>query len=201
MDDFFSSNQVILSGLPCAIPAFSHESRRELFYTFPLRIERLSGYSDKVNIILRQEMLPYLPKSQDTYLRIGGELRSFNNRSGQGSKLVITVFARDIQESEAVWENSVELAGTVCKQPTLRQTPLGREICDILLAVNRRYGRSDYLPCIVWGLNARLASQLQVGDRIVLLGRLQSREYIKNTDDGALRRTAFEVSVSELQQL
>jgi len=201
MDDFFSSNQVILSGLPCAIPAFSHESRRELFYTFPLRIERLSGYADKVNIILRQEMLPLLPKDPESYMRIGGELRSFNNRSGQGSRLVITVFAREIEEMEPVWENSVELAGTVCKKPTLRQTPLGREICDILLAVNRRYGRSDYLPCIAWGRNARLASRLEVGDRLVLQGRLQSREYIKNADGEVLRRTAFEVSVSELQPL
>ena len=201
MDDFFSSNQVILSGLPCAIPAFSHESRRKLFYTFPLQVERLSGYADKVNIIIRQEMLPLLPKSLDTYIRIGGELRSFNNRSGEGSKLVITVFAREIEETEADWENSVELAGTICKAPTLRQTPLGREICDILLAVNRRYGRSDYLPCIAWGMNARLASQLQVGDRVVLTGRLQSREYIKNADGEILRRTAFEVSVSELQPL
>lgn len=201
MDDFFSSNQVILSGLPCAIPAFSHESRRELFYTFPLRVERLSGYADKVNIILRQEMLPFLPKRQEAFVRVAGELRSFNNRSGQGSKLVITVFAREIEEAEPRWENSVELAGTICKTPTLRQTPLGREICDILLAVNRRYGRSDYLPCIAWGLNARLASQLQVGDRLVLLGRLQSREYIKNADGEILHRTAFEVSVSELQPL
>ena len=201
MDDFFSNNQVILSGLPCGIPAFSHESRRELFYTFPLRVQRLSGYFDIVNIILRQEMLPLLPGNPESFLRICGELRSFNNRSGQGSKLVITVFARKIEETEANWENSVELAGTICKAPTLRHTPLGREICDILLAVNRRYGRSDYLPCIAWGLNARQAAQLQVGDRVVLLGRLQSREYIKNTEGEILHRTAFEVSVSELQVL
>jgi len=111
------------------------------------------------------------------------------------------VFAKEISAAEESWENSVELAGTICKPPTLRQTPLGREICDILLAVNRRYGRSDYLPCITWGQNARLASQLQVGDRLVLLGRLQSREYIKNVDGEALRRTSFEVSINELQRL
>ena len=148
MDDFFCSNLVSLRGLPCAIPAFSHESRRELFYTFPLRIERLSGYSDQINIILRQEMLPLLPDGSDRFLRVSGELRSFNNRSGQGSRLVITVFAREIEETDDGWENCVELAGSVCKRPTLRQTPMGREICDILLAVNRRYGRSDYRPCI-----------------------------------------------------
>ena len=201
MDDFFCSNLVSLTGLPCAIPAFSHESRRELFYTFPLRIERLSGYSDQVNIILRQEMLPLLPEGSERFLRIRGELRSFNNRSGSGSRLVITVFAREIEETEDGWENCVELAGTVCKTPTLRQTPMGREICDILLAVNRRYGRSDYLPCIAWGQNAHLASRLQVGDRIALMGRLQSREYIKNLGGEALRRTAFEVSIGELQPL
>ncbi|MBE6970107.1 MAG: single-stranded DNA-binding protein [Ruminococcaceae bacterium] len=201
MDEFFSSNLVSLIGLPCAIPAFSHESRRELFYTFPLRIDRLSGYSDRLNIIVRQEMLAELSQCAGGYVHIGGELRSFNNRSGVGSRLVITVFAKEISAAEESWENSVELAGTICKPPTLRQTPLGREICDILLAVNRRYGRSDYLPCITWGQNARLASQLQVGDRLVLLGRLQSREYIKNVDGEALRRTAFEVSINELQRL
>lgn len=202
MDDFFSSNLVSLTGLPGAIPSFSHESRRELFYTFPLQIERLSGYADKVNIILRQEMLAVLTNCGAGHIHIGGELRSFNNRSGEGSRLVITVFAREISPAPGEdWENSVELAGTLCKTPTLRQTPLGREICDMLLAVNRRYGRSDYLPCIAWGQNARLASQLQVGDRLVLLGRLQSREYIKNLDGEALRRTAFEVSVSQLQML
>ena len=202
MDDFFSSNLVSLTGLPCAIPSYSHESRRELFYTFPLSVERLSGYSDRLNIILRQEMLPLLPSVGTEHIHISGELRSFNNRSGSGSRLVITVFAREITAAEEDdWENSVELAGTICKTPSLRLTPMGREICDLLLAVNRRYGRSDYLPCIAWGQNARLAAQLQVGDRIVLLGRLQSREYIKNLDGEILRRTAFEVAVSELQRL
>ena len=202
MDDFFSSNLVSLTGLPGAIPSFSHESRRELFYTFPLCVERLSGYSDKLNIILRQEMLPLLPENNAGHIHIRGELRSFNNRSGTGSRLVITVFAREIEVADNEdWENSVELAGTLCKTPTLRQTPMGREICDMLLAVNRRYGRSDYLPCIAWGQNARTASQLRVGDRVVLLGRLQSREYIKNLEGEALHRTAFEVSVSELQRL
>lgn len=201
MDDFFSINLVSLTGLPDAVPAFSHESRRELFYTFPLRVERLSGYEDRINIILRQEMLPQLADCGEGAVHISGELRSFNNRSGTGSRLVITVFAREISPGDSDWENSVELAGTLCKTPTLRRTPMGREICDMLLAVNRRYGRSDYLPCIAWGQNALFASRLETGDRIVLTGRIQSREYIKNLDGEALRRTAFEVSVGQLQQL
>ncbi|MBQ2895855.1 MAG: single-stranded DNA-binding protein [Oscillospiraceae bacterium] len=200
MDEFFSINQVSLTGRVDSVPAFSHESRRELFYTFPLQVERLSGYTDRINVILRQELLPLLPGSGEP-VRIGGELRSFNNRSGQGSRLVITVFAREIDRAEQDWENCVELAGTICKEPTLRLTPMGREICDILLAVNRRYGRSDYLPCIAWGKTARFASQLQVGDRIVLSGRIQSREYIKAIDGEAVRRTAFEVSINQLQSL
>ena len=202
MDNFFSSNLVSLTGLPGAIPSFSHESRGELFYTFPLRVERLSGYADEVNIILRQEMLPALNACSGGHIHITGELRSFNNRSGEGSRLVITVFAREIAcAPSGEWENIEELAGTLCKTPALRRTPMGREICDLLLAVNRRYGRSDYLTCIAWGQNARYAAQLLVGDRVVLMGRIQSREYIKNLDGEARRRTAFEVSVNQLEAL
>jgi len=200
MDDFFSSNQVILSGLPCAIPAFSHESRRELFYTFPLRIERLSGYADKVNIILRQEMLPLLPKDPESYMRIGGELRSFNNRSGQGSRLVITVLARQLIREEGEDDNRLTLTGTLCKPPVFRCTPLGRNICDMMLAVNRRYGRSDYLPCISWGTLAHRCAALDVGDSVRLEGRLQSRTYTKNIGDSVEERTAFEVSVMTMNE-
>ena len=201
MDETRIINRVELRGTVSEPPQFSHESRGERFFRFPLEVSRLSGTVDRINVIVRESQIDTLEPQDFGKLHVIGELRSFNNRSGQGSKLVITVFAREIEETEPAWENSVELAGTICKTPTLRQTPLGREICDILLAVNRRYGRSDYLPCIAWGLNARLSSQLQVGDRIVLLGRLQSREYTKNVEGEILRRTAFEVSVSELQPL
>ena len=135
-------------------------------------------------------------------IRIAGEVRSFNNHSGEGSKLVISVFARELSPPETpVWVNEVELTGTLCKSPNRRTTPMGREICDLMLAVNRLYGRSDYLPCIVWGQNARRAALWDVGTRVHLLGRIQSREYIKNLDGQAVRRTAYEISVSDIAAL
>ncbi len=199
MDETILNNAVSLTGVPCGVPAFSHESRGEPFYTLPLAVERLSGYRDRLNITLREELLPAIRDTRESMLHITGELRSFNNRSGEGSKLVITVFAQRIEPpEEAVWENSVELTGTLCKPPNLRLTPREREICDLMLAVNRHYGRSDYLPCIAWGLNARRASQWAVGNRLSLRGRIQSRDYIKVLEEGCVTRTAFEVSASEL---
>lgn len=132
-------------------------------------------------------------------LHVIGELRSFNNKSGQGSKLVITVFARELSFQEGDDINSVSLTGAVCKDPNLRTTPMGREICDILLAVNRKYGRSDYLPCIAWGITAKEASSWHVGDRISVNGRIQSRNYIKNIDGQSLEKTAFEVSITDAE--
>lgn len=201
MDDSFCRNEVRLTGIADAEPVYSHESRGMHFFLLPLRIERLSGFEDRLNVILREELTPLLPPLSSP-LSIVGELRSFNNRSGEGSRLVITVFAREITVPDGTeWENSVELAGTICKTPTYRRTPMGREICDIMLAVNRHYGRSDYLPCIAWGQNAEAAARLQVSDRIAVSGRIQSREYIKVTDAGSFRRTAFEVSASSLYRI
>ena len=143
-----------------------------------------------------------LKPSRAGLIRIAGEVRSFNNHSGEGSKLVISVFARELSPPETpVWVNEVELTGTLCKSPNRRTTPMGREICDLMLAVNRLYGRSDYLPCIVWGQNARRAALWDVGTRVHLLGRIQSREYIKNLDGQAVRRTAYEISVSDIAAL
>ncbi len=199
MDEIASNNRVILCGIAAGEPFFSHENRTERFFTFPLEVERLSGNVDRINIILRESLLPALRRGIAAPVEIEGELRSFNNRSGQGSRLVITVFAREVSFPAApVWRNSVELEGTLCRPPTVRSTPMGREIADLLLAVNRPYGRSDYLPCIAWGRNARRAAAWTVGTRLRLLGRIQSREYIKNLEDRAVRRVAYEVSVSEI---
>ena len=194
------NNSVLLRGSPAGECVFSHQSRSERFYSLPLEVTRLSGTSDRIHLILREEQLSQVRPSRAGLVEVHGELRSFNNRSGEGSRLVITVFAREIiTPEEAVWENRVELTGTLCKAPNYRTTPLGREICDLMLAVNRVYGRSDYLPCIAWGQNARRAAQWDVGTRVWLLGRLQSRDYIKNLDGAAVRRTAFEVSVTEIE--
>ena len=131
-----------------------------------------------------------------------GELRSFNSRRGEWPRLVISVFARSIRPAGAEEdENLVELRGTLCRAPKLRRTPMGRDICDLLLAVNRSYARSDYLPCICWGLTARESALWEVGTRLALRGRVQSRRYLKLTEAGTVERTAFEVSAAEIERL
>ena len=127
-------------------------------------------------------------------------MRTFNNRSGVGSRLVVSVFARELSQEEGEDENRLELSGTLCKSPILRSTPLGRTICDMILAINRRYGRADYLPCIAWGSLAYRCGSMGVGDRLSLEGRLQSRVYTKEVDGRLQERTAFEVSVMSLTQ-
>lgn len=200
--DESSNNSVFLRGVPAAAPAFSHESRTERFFLFPLEVARLSGNVDRINVLFRESMLSELRPSRAGLLEVRGELRSYNNRSGSGSRLVITVFAQTIETpSVAEWENRVDLCGTLCRAPNYRSTPMGREIADLLLAVNRRYGRSDYLPCIVWGRNARRASHWDVGTTVRLRGRVQSREYIKMLDGQAYRKTAYEVSVAEADEI
>ena len=202
MDELQTNNRVFLCGAPLGEPVFSHLGRQERFYQFPLEVMRLSGAADRLNIVLRESQLPDVKPARSGLLEVWGELRSFNNRSGVGHRLVITVFARGLYPaSEALWENRVELSGTLCKAPVLRVTPMGREICDLLVAVNRPYGRSDYLPCIVWGANARKAAEWGVGQTVELSGRIQSRDYIKNRDGQAVKLTAYEVSASEIRPL
>jgi single-strand DNA-binding protein len=200
MEELSTANYAELCGIMAAAPEFSHSGRGETFYTFPLETRRLSGAVDRINIVARRELVsPELEEAGK--LRVTGELRSFNNRRGEGAKLVITVFAREINFCDDDDSNTVRLVGTLCKQPALRTTPMGRDICDLMVAVNRRYGRSDYLPCITWGLRARDAALWQVGDHVSLEGRIQSRGYIKLVDGQAIERTAFEVSVVEIEKL
>lgn len=192
------NNYVQLCGVMAGRPELSHVSRGEAFYRFTLAAERLSGSVDTINIIVRQKMLENTGLSGGK-LMIEGELRSFNNRSGNGAKLVISVLAREIGMTDEADMNFVSLEGTLCKTPKLRSTPMGRDICDLMVAVNRSYGRSDYLPCICWGTTAREAALWDVGDRIRLEGRIQSRRYIKIVDDAAQERIAFEVSASSAE--
>ena len=196
MDMNPQSNSVRLCGIPAGPPLYSHSSRGQEFYSFPLEVRRLSGNIDTLNILVRSRQLEAL-HTPDRLL-VEGQLRSFNNRSGVGARLVITVLARELGPTQEPDSNLVLLRGTLCKPPNLRCTPMGRDICDLMLAVNRRYGRSDYLPCICWGQPAREASCWQVGDRILLSGRLQSRRYIKLTELGPVEKTAFEVSAGEV---
>ena len=194
-------NLVRLCGTAADEPVFSHESRSIRFYSFPLTVRRLSGAADTVNIIARESLLSGLSLKPGARLAGSGELRAVNNKSGGGAKLVITVFARLLEPGDADDENSVELCGTVCKQPILRRTPLGREICDVILAVPRRYSRSDYIPVICWGAQARDTAPCPVGTRLCVRGRIQSRRYTKLLDGVPMERTAFELSVNELMPL
>ncbi|MBQ6465495.1 MAG: single-stranded DNA-binding protein [Oscillospiraceae bacterium] len=191
-------NLVRLCGTLAAKPVFSHESRGQAFYRLPLEVRRLSGAADTLPVLLRRELLEALG-AEGEKLCVTGELRTFNNHRGEGARLVITVFARELSFCGGEDEDAVQLSGTLCKPPVLRRTPLGREICDLLLAVNRRYGRSDYLPCICWGRTAREAAALGVGARVRLEGRFQSRGYIKLVDGAPVEKTAYEVSASTVE--
>ena len=187
-------NRVVLRGTAAGEATLSHQVHGLDFYRFPLSVPRLSGREDRLNILLPAPPEgKTLPQPGD-YLEVAGEVRSFNNRSGVGSRLVITVLARSVLPGVGEPCNQVWLRGTLCKPPILRRTPLGRDICDLLLAVNRRYRRADYLPCILWGKIAAQAAGCAVGDRILLDGRLQSRIYTKLTEEGAEERTAYEIS-------
>ena len=191
-------NYVELWGVAEAEPRLSHENHGQRFYKFPLRVDRLSGQADRPIIVVSEAQLERLGIEEDTPLRIVGQLRSFNNKSGQGSRLVITVLAQEIERGDGSFFNRIALSGVICKQPYLRRTPLGRSICDVILAVNRHYGRADYLPCIAWGQVAATVAGMAVGDRLALEGRVQSRNYTKLLDSGAVERVAYEVSIMQL---
>ena len=199
MDMNSENNFTRLCGCMAGSPVYSHTSRGQDFYSFPLQVQRLSGNTDTVNVILRREQLAALELREAEKLCVSGELRTFNNRRGEGAKLIITVFARELSFCDEEDSNLVQLTGALCKEPNLRTTPMGRDICDLMVAVNRRYGRSDYLPCICWGLKAREASLWPVGTLVRLEGRIQSRNYIKLTEAGPVEKTAFEVSVTDIE--
>lgn len=190
-----------LRGSLAGAPMLSHESRGERFFTFPIETRRLSGAADRLNVLARESLLKTAELSEAPRIHLTGELRSFNNKHGDGAKLVVSVFAREISFDDGDDLNLVELRGTLCKPPNLRTTPMGRDICDLMLAVGRRCGRSDYLPCICWGVRAHEAGLWSLGDRVSLKGRIQSRQYIKLIEGAAVEKTAFEISVLEIEKL
>ena len=188
-------NRVQLCGTVHTAPTFSHENHAVPFYSFTLSIPRLSGVDDVLPILLPATLLEANPVAVGKTVSLEGQLRSFNNRSGEGHRLLLSVFTHSLSLEGDVPFNQIQLSGVVCKTPTLRRTPLGREICDVLLAVNRRYGRADYLPCIAWGAVAKQIAQYAVGERLTVEGRVQSRTYTKQTEWGAEEHTAYEVSI------
>ncbi len=197
-----NNNYCELSGTVFSDISLSHETYGEKFYGFTLKSARLSGICDYLNVIFPESGFEKSISSGDPVF-IKGQFRSHNNYSSVGSRLVLSVFAKDMIRSEEMAEeniNNIILNGFLCKPPVYRLTPFGREITDVLLAVNRLHNKSDYIPCIIWGSNAREAASLCVGDNITVYGRIQSREYKKKTDSGEiLTKTAYEVSVNRIE--
>lgn len=189
-------NEAELAGTVLETPAYSHENHGSRFYRFYLRVPRLSGQADILPVLISERLAPLAVPGN--YLHVRGQFRSYNNKSGQGSRLILTLYAQSADPCGEASENRIRLCGTLCKPPVFRHTPLGRSICDIMLAVPRKYGRADYLPVIAWGQVASEVRGRTVGESLALEGRMQSRTYSKTTENGAEQRTAYEISIMRL---
>lgn len=201
-ENYTENNKVVIAGTVASEPEFSHEVYEESFYTFMLDTPRLSQIRDTIKITISEKFLTGDGIRIGDKVRISGQFRSYNNFSNVGNRLILTVFVKNIEKTEEEEENSnlICLNGYICKQPVYRTTPFGREIADILLAVNRSYNKSDYIPCIAWGRNAKFAETLKVGDNVIIKGRIQSREYQKKINETETEsKTAYEVSVTKLE--
>ncbi len=196
----FDNNRVYLCGKVASSPVFSHEVYGEGFYDINLEVDRLSEQFDMIPITVSERLIGENNLSIGATLAVRGQFRSYNKFVDGKSKLMLTVFVREIVEPVANQNsNIIELEGYICKAPVYRMTPFKREICDMLLAINRAYNKSDYLPCIAWGRNARFVSDLSVGEKLYLTGRIQSRQYQKRIDENTSEtRTAYEVSINKL---
>ena len=194
MEPVASRNQITLRWSLRALPEFSHENHGKRFYRFFLEVPRLSGAVDTLPVIAEETILNTVDPSGGEMLTVTGQVRSHNLRDNGKRHLSVFVFAASIAAEDGEPINTVLLDAIVCREPTYRRTPLGREICDVMLAVPRAFHRADYLPCILWGRVAAEAAQCTVGDRLIINGRLQSRIYTKLTDEGTQERTTYEVS-------
>lgn len=201
--NYTENNKVIIAGTVSSEPEFSHEVYDEMFYTFMLDTPRLSETKDVIKVTISEKFLARDGIVLGDRVVIHGQFRSYNNFTNVGNRLILTVFVRDIsrvEEGEDRNLNSINLNGYICKKPVYRTTPFGREIADILLAVNRSYNKSDYIPCIAWGRNAKFAEYLNIGDNVIIKGRIQSREYQKKLSETEVEsKIAYEVSVSALE--
>ena len=203
-DKVIENNQVTIMGKIASEFFYSHEIYGEGFYMVDVEVERLSDSTDLIPVMVSERLLDVNQDYTGQLISVSGQFRSYNRHEEKKNKLVLSVFAREIEFIDQVDENTksnqIFLDGFICKEPIYRKTPLGREIADLLLAVNRPYGKSDYIPCICWGRNARFASTFQVGDRCIVWGRIQSREYMNKISEEELeKRVAYEVSVSKLE--
>ncbi|MCI7618155.1 MAG: single-stranded DNA-binding protein [Firmicutes bacterium] len=198
------SNIAELCGAVLSELKYSHKTYGEIFYTFVLGIERRSGYIDEINIMVSERLIFDNPPRLNDFVEIKGQVRTYNELSEGRNKLNVVVFAKEIYLSENFGynENYVYLEGFLCKEPLKRTSPLGRDICDLMMAVNRMYNKSDYIPCIAWGRNAGYAESLGVGTKLSVEGRIQSRDYRKKLEDGSSEmRKAFEVSIVKIEEI
>lgn len=202
--NYTENNYLVLIGKIISDKTFSHEIYGESFYVFNLEVPRLSGNEDIIPITISERLIANFDLTIGRKVVIEGQFRSYNSYENEKNRLVLTVFAKDIidykEEQEENVSNEVVLNGYVCKKPIYRKTPFGREISDILLAVNRAYNKSDYIPCIAWGRNARFCENMEVGTEVKIVGRVQSRTYEKKFEDGKTeQRVAYEVSIGSLE--
>ena len=203
-DKIIENNQVTIMGQVASEFEFSHEVFGEGFYIVEVLVKRLSNSCDRIPLMDSERLIDVTQDYTGEFIMASGQFRSYNRHEEQKNRLVLSVFVREIsfmeEEPDGSKTNSILLDGYICKEPIYRKTPLGREIADLLLAVNRPYGKSDYIPCICWGRNARYASGLEVGEHVQVLGRIQSREYVKKLSETETeKRVAYEVSVSKLE--
>ena len=194
-------NQVTVVGFLESEFSFSHEVSGERFYTATLAVERISGTKDNLPILVSEKLIDSKCTYADRPVCVIGQFRSYNKNDGTDTHLVLNVFAQDFYLTDEQTLNEVSLQGYVCKKPTYRVTPLGRQIADLMVAVPRPNGKTDYIPCVSWGRNAVLASQLDVGTKVTIDGRIQSREYTKLVHDVPYTKTAYEVSSSKIQRV
>ncbi len=205
-DKVIENNQVTVMGEIVGDFCFSHEIFGEGFFLVDMKVKRLSESYDIIPLMVSERLIDVTGDYNGRFVAVNGQFRSYNRHEERKNRLVLSVFAREIEFVDEVEEssktNQIYLDGYICKEPIYRKTPLGREIADVLLAVNRPYGKSDYIPCICWGRNARYANNFRVGERCAVWGRIQSREYMKKLSETDIeKRVAFEVSVSKLELL
>lgn len=200
MNSEIINNKVYLQGVVDSQPKFNHVVKDEEFYSFNLSVARLSGQNDIIPITIAKNLVEIYEIKQGDMIAVRGQFRSFNKIENEKRKLILSVFVKEICDwDESANPNVIELNGFVCKPVIYRTTPFSREICDVLLAVNRKFNKSDYIPCIAWGSNAQVVSQMGVPSNLKIIGRIQSREYNKMLNDNSLTtKTAYEVSISKL---
>jgi len=200
--NLLKNNKVYIAGEVITLPKFSHEIYGEGFYEFELKVTRLSDSCDIIPVTISERMLGEAGIQIGSKISGTGQFRSYNKLEDGKSKLMLTVFLRELLPySETDNPNYIEIIGYVCKQPIFRTTPFKREITDVLLAVNRTYNKSDYLPCIAWGRNAKFVKNFNVGDKVSVIGRIQSRDYQKKINDEMITKTAYEVSLSKIEKI